>query len=101
MNTQANKPLTIVATIKAKPEHVEQVKSELLKLTAASQTDQGCIQYDLHQDNANSNGFIVYEIWEDDERLQQHVESPHFQNYVTVTDGMIDEFVINEMTIIS
>ena len=51
MSTQANKPLTIVATIKAKPEHVEQVKTELLKLTAASQDDQGCIQYDLHQEN--------------------------------------------------
>ncbi len=101
MNTQANKPLTIVATIKAKTEHVEQVKSELLKLTAASQADQGCIQYDLHQDNANLNGFIVYEVWESNELLQQHVQSSHFQNYVKVTEGMVDEFIITEMTVIS
>jgi len=101
MNTQATKPLTIVATIKAKPEHVERVKSELLKLTAASQADQGCIQYDLHQDNANLDGFIVYEVWENNESLQQHVQSPHFQNYVKVTDGMVDEFIITEMTVIS
>ena len=56
-----------------KPEHVEQVKSELLKLSAASQADQGCIQYILHQDNANVTGFIVYEIWENNELLQQYV----------------------------
>ena len=101
MNTQASKPLTVVATIKVKPEHVEQVKLEVFKLTAASKAEQGCIQYDLHQDNANSNVFIIYEIWENKERLQEHAESPHFQNYVKVTDGMVDEFVINEMTIIS
>ena len=98
MNTQAHKPLTIVATIKAKPEHAEQIKSELLKLTAASQTDQGCIQYTLHQDNANSHVFIVYEIWENKERLQEHVQSAHFQDYVKVSEGMVDEFVITEMT---
>ncbi|MBH0006776.1 putative quinol monooxygenase [Psychrobacter sp. SWN149] len=98
MNTQANKPLTVVATIKAKPEHAEQIKSELLKLTAASQTDQGCIQYTLHQDNANPNGFIFYEIWENNESLQQHVQSSHFQHYAKVSEGMVDEFVITEMT---
>ena len=98
MSTQANKPLTVVATITVKPEHVEQIKSELLKLTAASQTDQGCIQYTLHQDNANSHVFIVYEIWENKERLQEHAESPHFQHYVKVSEGMVDEFVITEMT---
>jgi len=98
MSTQANKPLTVVATITVKPEHVEQIKSELLKLTAASQTDQGCIQYTLHQDNANSHVFIVYEIWENKERLQEHVQSAHFQDYVKVSEGMVDEFVITEMT---
>lgn len=101
MSTQANKPLTIVATIKAKPDHVEQVKTELLKLTAASQDDKGCIQYDLHQENANSNGFVVYEIWENNDCLQQHVQSLHFQNYVQVTDDMVDEFIVTEMTAIS
>ena len=101
MNTPANKPLTIVATIKVKPEHAEQVKSELLTLTAASQADQGCIQYTLHQDNAKVTGFIIYEIWENNESLQQHVQSAHFQNYVKVTDGMVDEFIITEMTAIS
>lgn len=101
MNTPANQPLTIVATIQAKPEHGEQVKSELLTLTAASQADQGCLQYTLHQDNAKATGFIVYEIWESHESLQQHVQSPHFQHYVKVTEGMVDAFVVTEMTAIS
>ena len=36
MNAQIPKHLTIVATIKAKANHVARVKSELLKLTQAS-----------------------------------------------------------------
>lgn len=100
MNTQANEVRTIVATIKAKPEHVEQVKSELLKLTKASQAELGCIQYNLHQDNADLYGFTIYEVWKNSELLQQHAQSPHFQNYVKVTEGMVDDFVINEMTLI-
>lgn len=101
MNTQDVTPLTIVATIKAKLDYVEQVKSELLKLTAASRADMGCIQYNLHQDNDNLHGFIVYEVWESKAFLQQHVESSYFQNYVKVTDGMVDEFIITEMTVIA
>ncbi|WP_201578296.1 putative quinol monooxygenase [Psychrobacter immobilis] len=47
MNTQANQAITLVATIEIKPEHTEQAKSELLKLTKASQAETGCIQYNL------------------------------------------------------
>lgn len=101
MQTQTPKPLTIVATIKVKADHLERVKSELLQLTKASQSDEGCIQYDLHQDNANLDKFIVYEVWGSNEFLQQHVQSPHFQNYIKVTEGMVDEFIITEMTVIS
>lgn len=101
MNTQANQAITLVATIKIKPEHTEQVKSELLKLTDASQAETGCIQYSLHQDNANPNNFITYEVWENNELMQQHGKSEHFQDFVKVTKDMIDNFVITEMTFIA
>ena len=101
MNTQANQAITLVATIKAKTEHAEQVKSELLKLAKASQAEQGAIQYNIHQDNANPDNFIAYEVWENNELMQQHGQSKHFQNFVKVTKDMIDEFVITEMTLIS
>ena len=101
MNTQANQAITLVATIKVKPEHTEQVKSELLKLTKASQAETGCIQYNLHQDNANPNNFVTYEVWENNELMQQHGKSEHFQDFVKVTKDMIDNFVITEMTFIA
>ena len=45
--------LTIVADIVAKQDKIELVKSELLKLIEPTLAEEGCINYDLHQDNNN------------------------------------------------
>ncbi len=42
--------LTIVAHITAKADKIEQVKAELEKLIAPTCEEEGCLQYDLHQD---------------------------------------------------
>ncbi len=43
--------LTIVANIKAKADKIELVKRELEKLIGITRLEEGCVQYDLHQDN--------------------------------------------------
>lgn len=101
MNTQENQAITVIATIKVKPEHVEHVKAEMVTLTKASQAEQGAIQYHIHQDNDDFSNFITYEVWENNEFFEQHGKSEHFQNFVKVTDGMIDNFVINQTTLIA
>ena len=45
--------LTIVANIKANPDKIDLVKAELLKLIEITRSEEGCINYDLHQDNDN------------------------------------------------
>ncbi len=44
--------LTILAHIRAKPEKVDSVKPELETLVSLSRAEEGCLQYDLHQDNS-------------------------------------------------
>ena len=56
--------LTIVANITAKPDKIELVKYELMKLIPITLAEEGCIQYDLHQDNDNPAHFMFYENWE-------------------------------------
>lgn len=53
--------LTIVANIIAKPNSVELVKAELLKLIDVTRAEEGCINYELHQDNENPAHFVFYE----------------------------------------
>ncbi|WP_420603129.1 putative quinol monooxygenase [Flagellimonas sp.] len=92
--------LTIVARILAKPGKDELVKSELLKLIESTRKEEGCINYDLHQDNENENLFLFYENWTTRELWQKHMANPHLEQYMKATEGAIEDFTLNEMTII-
>ncbi len=56
-------PLTIVANIKAKADKIDLVKAELEKLIDITRSEEGCLQYDLHQDNENPAHFLFYETY--------------------------------------
>ena len=90
--------LTIVAHIKAKTENIEAVKAELEKLIPITRAEQGCMQYDLHQDNDNPGHFLFFENWESRELWHTHMNAQHLQDYMTATEGMIEEFTLLEMT---
>lgn len=90
--------LTIVANIKANPEKVEMVKAELEKLIPITRAEDGCINYDLHQDNDNPAHFVFYENWVSRELWQTHMNAPHLAAYMEATDGAVEEFTLNEMS---
>ena len=94
----SNSKLTIVARILAKTEKRELVKNELLKLIAPTRGEEGCINYDLHQDNENPNLFIFHENWKSPGLLQKHMASTHIAEYVKATEGAVEEFILHEMT---
>lgn len=95
------KQLTIIANIIAKSDKVEFVKSELEKLIPVTKTEKGCIQYDLHQDNDNPTHFMFYENWVSHELWQIHMNAQPLKDYVTATEGCIEEFSVNEMSLIN
>ncbi len=92
--------LTIIANIVAKTDKIELVKSELLKLINVTRSEEGCINYDLHQDNENPAHFMFYENWQSRELWQAHMENQHLKDYLAATDGAVEDFILNEMTII-
>ena len=79
--------LTIVANVTTKADQIELVKSELEKLVDITRAEDGCLQYDLHQDNKTPSHFVFYENWESRERWQAHMNAQHPHNYMTATDG--------------
>lgn len=90
--------LTIVARIEAKSDDIERVKEALLDLIEPTRSEDGCLQYDLHQDNENPEVFLFYEIWESRAQWQTHMNNDHLKAYVKATDGAINSFVLNEMS---
>ncbi|PLW76365.1 putative quinol monooxygenase [Cohaesibacter celericrescens] len=90
--------LTIVAQITAAAGKEDLVRAELEKLVPITRAEQGCLQYDLHIDNATPGFFVFFENWENRDLWQQHMGAAHLKDYMTATDGAVDQFVVNEMT---
>ena len=90
--------LTIVANIHANPEQIDLVKTELEKLVPITLAEEGCIQYDLHQDNDDPTHFLFYESWESRALWRAHMNAPHLAAYTEATEGAVAEFTLFEMS---
>lgn len=89
--------LTIIANIVANEDKIELVKAELLKLINITRAEEGCINYDLHQDNENPAHFTFYENWTSRELWQTHMGNTHLAEYMAATKGCVATFILNEM----
>jgi quinol monooxygenase YgiN len=69
--------LTIVAHITLHPDKVDFVKTEMAKMFPITRAEEGCLQYDLHQDNKNPAYFMIYENWTSYETWQAHMNAEH------------------------
>ena len=92
--------LTIIANIHAKADKIELVKSELLKLLEPTRAETGCINYDLHQDKRDPAHFVFHENWASKELMQAHLNSPHIVSFREATQGAIERFTLDEVTLI-
>lgn len=90
--------LTLIARIFTKKEKRELVKSELIKLIAPTRKEEGCINYDLHQDSENPNLFVFHENWESKALLEKHLASAHIAEYMKATEGAVEKFTLQELT---
>lgn len=90
--------LTITGNIIAHKDKIELVKAELEKLVPITRSEEGCIQYDLHQDNENPAYFMFYENWQSRELWQAHMGAPHLEAYMKATDGAVEKFWIHELS---
>ncbi|OZS41487.1 putative quinol monooxygenase [Photobacterium sanguinicancri] len=90
--------LTIIANIIAKDDKIDLVKSELIKLINTTRAEEGCINYDLHQDNEKPAHFTFYENWTSRELWQTHMANNHLADYMAATEGAVVSFTLNEMT---
>ncbi len=83
--------ISVVARLRAKPGMEDQVKQELMGLVAPSRSDNGCINYDLHQSVEDPCLFVFYENWESKADLDAHLGMPHVQAVLGKADQLLAE----------
>ena len=90
--------LTIVADIRAEPGQGDLVRRELLALVDITRAEDGCLLYDLHQDDKDPEHFLFYETWASRALWQAHMEAPHLKAFGAATEGALASLVVHEMT---
>ena len=66
-------PVTVVATLTAKPESVDAVRKACVQAIEAVHSEPGCDLYSLHESDGT---FVFVEQWADADALQAHSKAP-------------------------
>jgi quinol monooxygenase YgiN len=86
-----NTLLTVVAEMVAKPGMEDELRGRLLSLIEPTRTEDGCVQYDLHQDTGQAGRFVFYENWRSREALERHLQSPHLLAFGSAAEELLAE----------
>lgn len=71
--------LRVVASFKARPDKVNELRSLLSGLVEPTCNETGCICYELLQNQKDPTDFVFVEEWESDTALDAHLSSEHLQ----------------------
>lgn len=90
--------ITIVAKITIKEEFISEVYPLLVNLhNSTLKNDHGFIQYDLHKDLDDKNSFVFIESWKNNEFLDIHMRTEHFQSFVKNTENKLENLDITKL----
>jgi quinol monooxygenase YgiN len=84
--------IRVVARVVALPDKVEQVKSVLIGLIEPTRKEDGCIVYELLQNQDDPTDFTFVEEWESQSLLDAHLDSLH----IAAADSQLDGLVATE-----
>ncbi|MHC5361996.1 putative quinol monooxygenase [Myroides sp. LJL110] len=81
----------LTAIIKAKPKYREDLLIVLQNMVEQTRKEDANIQYDLHQDSQDENTFVFYEIWIDQQGLNQHNKQSYILEFRKFIEDKLQE----------
>lgn len=81
--------IRVVARVVALEDKVEPVKSVLIGLIEPTRKEDGCLVYELLQNQKDSTDFTFVEEWESQELLDAHLASAHIAEAVSQLNGLL------------
>ena len=73
-------------------DHLERfVAASIANARASVETEPGCRRFDVFHDDADPASVGFNEIYDDDEAVDAHGETEHFEAWLSATDGMLDQ----------
>nr|WP_263314691.1 putative quinol monooxygenase [Mammaliicoccus sp. Marseille-Q6498] len=82
--------IIINAKFQVKENSIEQYEELINNLLPASQNEQGNVQYEHFKSTTTPNTYLMYEIWENQEAVESHNNSSHFQEFFKAVKPLLD-----------
>jgi quinol monooxygenase YgiN len=80
--------IRVVAHLTAKPDKIEETRAALTSLIKPTRAEDGCIVYELMQNNDEPADFTFVEEWTSDTALDAHLESEHIRTLQSQADEL-------------
>lgn len=87
--------LKIVAVIVVKAAYQEDLKPLFHTIVNETRKESGNISYELHQDIKNPLKYIMLEVWESQEAIDEHNASAHFNAFVAAAQDKLDSLTVD------
>lgn len=84
----------------AKNESVQELKDLLITMIKASRAEPGCLLYNIYQLTEKPTEFTVVETWENQECLNAHGQSDHYNHYKANFEPFTADKYKDDMTIL-
>ncbi|HEY9668235.1 MAG TPA: putative quinol monooxygenase [Coleofasciculaceae cyanobacterium] len=81
--------IRVVARVVALPDQVEGMKSVLMGIIEPTRQEEGCIVYELLQNQEDPTDFTFVEEWESQELLDKHLSSAHLIEAAVQLNGLV------------
>ncbi len=79
--------ITLIVSLEVHPERLQDFLAAIETNAKRSFTDEpGCRYFDVAQDTQNPHHFFFYELYEDEEALEAHRQTPHFAQWRQAAD---------------
>ena len=81
--------LRVVAHLTAKADKIEETRAALQTLIDPTCAEEGCIRYELMQNNAEPTDFAFVEEWSSNEALDLHLQTDHIKLVVSKAEELL------------
>jgi (4S)-4-hydroxy-5-phosphonooxypentane-2,3-dione isomerase len=77
----------LLAQVDVKPEHTEAFLSAMIQVTRTTRESEpgASIRFDVLQEPARPDRFVVYEVWRDTAAFDAHMQAPYYVHFGALT----------------
>lgn len=81
--------IVVSARCKVNPDACQEFVDEVYRIIPMVRAEPGCLRYELHADVFEFGLFVFFEEWASKKELDDHINTPHMQEYFSNTAEML------------